>query len=488
MWAQKINDHITAVVLKKGVITRSQNAANAGKNEKRRELLKRKAEGSPPKDKNLKRPAFGDITNAHGNNVSQDAKKLRKEVTTSKAVPKGKDNVAVTTKSTVFQPILKTLTTIKKMPVSTKPKVITIQKSEGIDTKLSTYPVLAGDIKEDINAVSETQQYSLSRNDISGDGSLYISALEDIPSDGLCSEGEPQVLAVTVPEPEPEASKPKGSPVSELPKDVVDFDKETLRDPFQVSLYAMDIFSYLKEREVLYKIDNYMERQQSITQWMRSLLVDWMVEVQENFELNHETLYLAVRLVDLYLTKIVVNKETLQLLGAAAVFIASKFDERSPPLVEDFLYICDGAYNRSELIKMEIDVLKAVDFNLGIPLSYRFLRRYARGAKISLPTLTLARYILELSLMEYSFVSESSSKLAAATLLLALKTKLLGGWTPALQYYSGYKLEDIKDLAHQLNAMLQKKPKAPLETVRNKYSHKIFFEVAKIPLLDKLDI
>lgn len=55
---------------------------------------------------------------------------------------------------------------------------------------------------------------------------------------------------MTVPEPEPEASKPKGSPVSELPKDVVDFDKETLRDPFQVSLYAMDIFSYLKEREV----------------------------------------------------------------------------------------------------------------------------------------------------------------------------------------------------------------------------------------------
>lgn len=81
--------------------------------------------------------------------------------------------------------------------------------------------------------------------------------------------------------------------------------------------------------QVLYKIDNYMERQQSITQWMRSLLVDWMVEVQENFELNHETLYLAVRLVDLYLTKIVVNKETLQLLGAAAVFIASKFDVSS---------------------------------------------------------------------------------------------------------------------------------------------------------------
>jgi len=58
-------------------------------------------------------------------------------------------------------------------------------------------------------------------------------------------------------------------------------------------------------------------------------------------------------------------------------------------------------------------------------------------AKLSLQTLTFARYILELSLIEYNFVSESSSKIAAAALLLAVKTKLLGGWTPALQYYSG---------------------------------------------------
>jgi cyclin B len=127
---------------------------------------------------------------------------------------------------------------------------------------------------------------------------------------------------------------------------------------------------------------------------------------------------------------------------------------------------------------METNVLKVIDFKLGIPLSYRFLRRYARVrislwlshiskpvskhdschfkaffypyvfirsplvcllqcAKLSLQTLTFARYILELSLIEYNFVSESSSKIAAAALLLAVKTKLLGGWTPTLQYYSG---------------------------------------------------
>lgn len=53
-------------------------------------------------------------------------------------------------------------------------------------------------------------------------------------------------------------------------------------------------------------------------------------------------------------------------------------------MVEDFLYICDGAYVHDELIKMEIEVLKTIGFDLGIPLSYRFLRRYTRVSWLKL--------------------------------------------------------------------------------------------------------
>ena len=44
--------------------------------------------------------------------------------------------------------------------------------------------------------------------------------------------------------------------------------------------------------------------QADITESMRAILVDWLVEVQESFELNHETLYTAVKLMDLYLSKV----------------------------------------------------------------------------------------------------------------------------------------------------------------------------------------
>ena len=56
-----------------------------------------------------------------------------------------------------------------------------------------------------------------------------------------------------------------------------------------------------------------------------------MVGVQESFELNHETLYLAVKLVDMFLDHVPnVAKEDLQLLAGTSVFIAAKFDVSFP--------------------------------------------------------------------------------------------------------------------------------------------------------------
>ena len=64
-----------------------------------------------------------------------------------------------------------------------------------------------------------------------------------------------------------------------------------------------------------------------------------------------------------------------------------------------------------------------------------------------MPVLTLARFILELSLMEYSLnVETSESRLAAATLILTLKIKGVKQeqWEKTLEYYSGYSIDECR--------------------------------------------
>lgn len=273
-----------------------------------------------------------------------------------------------------------------------------------------------------------------------------------------------------------------------LPPDVEDIDKDLMDDPFSTSEYAMDIFAYMHEREEKFVLSNYMESQGDISKEMRGILVDWMVEVQENFELNHETLYLAVKLVDHYLAVSVITREKLQLIGSTAVLVASKFEERCPPCLDDFLYICDDAYKKEELVAMEMDILQKLNFDINIPVPYRFLRRFGKCAHASMETLTLARYICELTLQDYDFVQESASKMAASCLLLALKMKDLGGWTATLQHYSGYQAMDLLPLVKRLNFLIMCQPNEKLKAVRSKYSHRVFFEVAKLPPLDVLKL
>lgn len=440
--------------------------------------IKRKADASPPKEKTTKRSALGNITNAIGKTLGTqqyEPKKAIKKVVGTQVKP--------ATQTSTAKVVEKVATKLDIQPPKPKPTSrVTLLKKDEEKSEIAS------------KIVNVRRSLDLEKSE---DNSLYVSALEDVNESVKKSHRESIKADENKERKEKNKTEEKVSiaakldavPERVLPEGVQwDFDAENWLDPFQVSQYAMDIFNYLKDRERLFPIGDYMEKQVCLSRWMRALLVDWMVEVQESFELNHETLYLAVKLVDLYLTKITVGKETLQLLGAASLFIASKYDERIPPMVEDFLYICDGAYMQRELIRMEMSILKVVDFDLGIPLSYRFLRRYARCAKVSMPTLTLARYILEYSLMDYSTIMFSDSKMAAAALLLALQMKDLGGWTTTLEYYSGYKVDDIRDIVNLLNQGLHRKHKEALMTVRNKYSHKIFFEVAKLPLKTILHI
>ena len=66
-----------------------------------------------------------------------------------------------------------------------------------------------------------------------------------------------------------------------------------------------------------------MVMQEDINPKMRCILVDWLAEVVEDFGLSSETLFLAVNYIDRYLSLKSMTRNFLQLLGVAALFIAS---------------------------------------------------------------------------------------------------------------------------------------------------------------------
>jgi cyclin B len=67
---------------------------------------------------------------------------------------------------------------------------------------------------------------------------------------------------------------------------------------------------------------NYTEKQADINERMRSILVDWLVDVHLKFKLRSETLFLTVHIIDRYLSKEQTTRNKLQLVGVTAMLIA----------------------------------------------------------------------------------------------------------------------------------------------------------------------
>jgi cyclin A len=116
---------------------------------------------------------------------------------------------------------------------------------------------------------------------------------------------------------------------------------------------------------------------------MRTILVDWLVEVAEEYRLHTETLYLCVDLIDKSLSKLDVKRSELQLLGCACMLLAAKYEEIWPPTVDDFVYISDNTYTRDQVLEMEQKVLKELKFCITFPTMKHFLNRFVEASLLN---------------------------------------------------------------------------------------------------------
>ncbi|XP_030423701.1 G2/mitotic-specific cyclin-B1 [Gopherus evgoodei] len=273
---------------------------------------------------------------------------------------------------------------------------------------------------------------------------------------------------------------------SDVLLEVKDVDVDDGADPNLCSEYVKDIYGYLRDLEKQQNVRPKYLAGQEVTGNMRAILIDWLVQVQMKFRLLSETMYMTAAIIDRFLQDNSVPKKMLQLVGVTAMFIASKYEEMYPPEIGDFAFVTDHTYTKSQIKQMERKILQALDFTLGRPLPLHFLRRASKIGEVDLEQHTLAKYLMELSLVDYEMVHYPPSQIAAAAFCLALKVLDGGEWTPTLQHYMSYTESALHPVMQHMakNVILVNRGLTKHMTVKNKYASSKNVKISTLPQLN----
>ena len=183
-------------------------------------------------------------------------------------------------------------------------------------------------------------------------------------------------------------------------------------------------YNLLKEENVELKpkpILTYMKNQKEINDQMRSILVDWIIDVHHKFGFTDETLFMTILIIDRYCSIEEVTRIKYQCLGITALMIACKHEEINVPKVEDFIYITDNAYTKEEVFQMENDVLSKLHFSLLYPSPIKFYEYLSLHFNFNKKYHMLGKYLMESFLLDLKYIKYKPSIISCACTYIVMK-------------------------------------------------------------------
>ena len=249
---------------------------------------------------------------------------------------------------------------------------------------------------------------------------------------------------------------------------IIYFDISKIEDNVQIPKEYINTIYYnlLKEEDIgIYPPPkyNYMNNQSEITERMRGILIDWLIEVHYKFCFTDETLYMAVSIIDRYLSWNQITKKKLQLLGITALFISCKHEEIDLPKINDFTYITNNAYEKEEVVNMENDVLKYLKFNLLFPSPIKFFEYLSLNFNFDEKMHMMGKYLMESFLLDIKYIKYKPSMIACASCYIVMKFFKKKNYKDSYdkKYYSlptdgksKFNENDIKDCAKDICSLI----------------------------------
>ena len=270
------------------------------------------------------------------------------------------------------------------------------------------------------------------------------------------------------------------------------FDISKIKDNVQIPKEYMNTIYYNLLKEEKEGINpkpkyNYMKEQKEINEQMRGILIDWIIDVHYKFGFTDETLFMTVLIIDRFLSVNQITRLKLQLLGITSLMIACKHEEIDLPKIDDFIYITDNAYIKDEVIKMENDILKVLNFELLYPSPIKFYEYLSVYFGFDKKMHLMGKYLMESFLVDIKYTKYKPSIISSACCYIVMKFFKMKNYQESYdkKYYSLNKEDNlsehnIKDCAKDICFFVDNINKTKYLSCQKKYSKSEFEKVSII--------
>ena len=163
-----------------------------------------------------------------------------------------------------------------------------------------------------------------------------------------------------------------------------------------------------------------------INEMWREKICEWCYQVVDHFDFNREIVSVAMSYLDRYLATRSVNRRIFQLAAMTALYLAIKLYEPGKIRMSSLIDLSRGYFLEDHIVTMEDSMLQTLGWHVHPPTPYSFVRDMVYLLPVQIPrdrhdTNELARFLTELSVCDYWFVTKKPSSIALASLINALE-------------------------------------------------------------------
>lgn len=158
----------------------------------------------------------------------------------------------------------------------------------------------------------------------------------------------------------------------------------------------------------------------------REKICEWSYQVVDHFDFNREIVAISLSYLDRFLATRQVNKKIFQLAAMTTLYLAIKLFESRSLQMTSLIELSRGYFTVDHIATMEATILRSLSWHVHPPTTLALTRHLIQLLPIECDRslrhdiMELSRFLSELSVCDYFFVTRKPSSVALATLMNAM--------------------------------------------------------------------